>query len=172
MKLFEIPIYAFDKKGLQDRISRWKIDNFGTNPEFADSIKNERKQYEYNHIVGFIEIYLDNDNIFFRLYLPYIKCRSFTTINGQYMKDSSLKYRYRWCTSRKTFLEDHDVNGTHFNIYRLGNEEIVENLNNMMCIMRDCVYEYNQSYHIDDEAFNAIKNVVDFSKIYELDCER
>ena len=64
MKLFEIPIYAFDKKGLQDRISRWKIDNFGTNPEFADSIKNERKQYEYNHIVGFIEIYLDNDNIF------------------------------------------------------------------------------------------------------------
>ena len=69
MKLFEIPIYAFDKVELQDRIKKWKNRN-NFSDVLANSVNKAQKRYEYNHIVGFIEIGIERDDIYGKVYLP------------------------------------------------------------------------------------------------------
>lgn len=169
MKLFEIPIYAFDKKGLNERIDRWKTRNYKNASEFADSILTERKRYEYNHIVGFVKVEIVKIDIYIDLYLPWFLSRTPITIGGIYIDNSNFyKRRYIWHTSHKIFLEDMGVNGTHFNASNLNNKEIVSEIDGNMLIIRQCVFDYNKSYYIDDEAYRCVKDNIDYTAILEM----
>lgn len=67
------------------------MNNYPTNPAFADSIHYMQKNYEYNHIVGYIELGILSNDIYGHLYLPYIPIRTSTSINGQYLEPKDLK---------------------------------------------------------------------------------
>lgn len=131
MKIFEIPIYAFSKSTLQDRVKKWRIRNNWTSPYF-NYLKKDQKKYEYNHIVGFIEIGIDRSDIYGDLYLPCSKGELGVSLNGKLLDDSQLKHRYVWHTTRKVFLENYGVNGTHFRLADLSdNSEVVKELDGL-----------------------------------------
>lgn len=103
MKLFQIPIYAFEKNTLKQRILKWKMNNYPTNPAFADSIHYMQKNYEYNHIVGYIELGILSNDIYGHLYLPYIPIRT-STSNVYVMK---LEYNLFFCSKKKRNTYSH-----------------------------------------------------------------
>lgn len=166
MKIFEIPIYAFNRITFQKRVDEWRIRHHFNNREF-DYVKKNQKQYEYNHIVGFIQIWLDRDEILGDVYLPCTKSELGVTIDGHLLDDTKLKRRYVWYTTNKVFLIKQGVNGTHFRIAELhSNSEVVANLDSLMTQLIESVKEYNKLYYIDLEAFNAVKDNVDYLRIY------
>lgn len=167
MKIFEIPIYAFSKSVLQDRVKKWRIRNNWTSSKF-NFMKKHQKKYEYNHIVGFIEIGIDRSDIYGGLYLPCSKGELGVTINGKILDDSKLKHRYVWHTTRKVFLENQGVNGMHFYLGDLrDNPDVVKNLDRIMNQLKEIVLDYNKSYYIDLEAYNTIKGNIDYLNIYK-----
>lgn len=167
MKLFQIPIYAFDKNTLKQRILKWKMNNYPTNPAFADNIHYMQKNYEYNHIVGYIELGILSNDIYGHLYLPYIPIRTSTTINGQYLEPKDFKKRYIWNTKRKIFLERYDVNGSYVYMGKINNSEIIENLLYVFHLMQDVVNDHNKNFYIDDEAFQNTVGFVDYVGLYK-----
>lgn len=152
-KIFEIPVYALDKKTLSVRVEKVK-------QSLQDSMSpyllgKERQTYlevntypqriwDYNHIVGYISILIDHHDIIFNVHLP----------------TSAIK-RYYWHSKAKKFVYNIMANGTHFHI---SDYLTTEDIRLKTVEMLDDVIEKHipNTYFVDREAFDTINLCLDY----------
>lgn len=166
MKLFEIPIYAFSRTELKKRIKKWKKKY---NEKESEMLMNERKQYDYNHIVGFIVINYKDCDITGALYLPHLLSHFMVKGTEGVLEEDAYKRKYIWHSSRKTFIEKMDINGAGFFGDNLQNHEIVQIIDDLLAMIQESVYGYNKKYYIDYEVYNNTKNCIDYTNLFSID---
>ena len=151
MKLFEIPVYAFDKATLVLNVKnhaekiRASIKDKTPNELFIQAEEIETKDqrvYEYNHIVGFIVIIADETDIMIKVYI-------------------STKKRYHWKSRKKTFLRDSMANGLHFRHVDMNNDMIIEKLYKNVIVAS----KFFRNRFIDKESFLNIYDKLDYKII-------
>lgn len=153
-KIFEIPIYAFDEKELNKCIEKSRETFFKEYGyiEDKDSLEKAWKNHiypqnnwDYNHLVGFIKIYKNHDDIFLDLFLADIK-------------------RYIWNTMKKKFVTNQFMNGMHFRMTGLTNVEISKTIDELL---HDLI-EHNikrKNFYVDLDAYRNIKGMIDYQNI-------
>ena len=153
-KLFEIPIYAVDRNTLHTKYSN-----------AADKIKEDCKEcaaetiqrcidhetyphrmWDYNHIVGYIQILTKRQDVIFEVYLP---CE---------------KKRYYWKSKSKVFLYNIHANGTHFFVdKKRNNSEIQGQVAAMLNDVIKC--HIPKQYFVDTEAFLTLNRMIDYHSL-------
>ena len=155
-KLFEIPIYALSRETLKKRVAKkiepYQSDKYDqrTRQALINVAAGPASSWEYNHIVGYIQITYDMDQFtfYYELYMP-----------------SSLK-QYRWDSSKKTLLINRRVNGQHFYIEKMmGNQQIAEKVrHNLLDMIHDFIPD---KYYVDLTAFDSLNPYLDYRRIIE-----
>jgi hypothetical protein len=155
MKLYEIPIYAFTEKELRDRLEKYKEslhkDEFISNKDILDkAIELETFPYRFwshNHIVGYVDVFLENQDVVFEVYLP-----------------CPMIKRYRWLRKSKVLLRNILANGTHFCIKStMTNSDIANAILEMLnWIIKEHV---PKRFYVDRRSFDSIYNYVDYNEI-------
>lgn len=155
--LFEIPIYGLSPSALRKRFSARKKSieiecaNRNVDPTHArDILELETYPYrlwQYNHIIGYIRISIDGQDMNFDIYLPV----------GQ-------RERYRWVSSRKVFVYNVQANGTHF---YLGNMKTNDNIQQRLVEMLHEIIEYHipKRYYVDTAVFDSVHQHIDYMSI-------
>ena len=152
-KIFEIPIYAFDKDTLEKRVekSRKKFAEQYSwlNDKSIDQAWKRhvfpKNNWEYNHIVGVIKIYKKNVDIYIELFLA----------DGN---------RFRWNSSKKVFMKNQLLNGTHFGISNLDNKAIRERVDELLHSILVHNIE-NKNYYVDLDVYDNVKDMIDYLNI-------
>lgn len=162
IKLFDIPVYGLNKQVLKKRIDtiteRIKEDCRTRNaPEDTQLALIELQTYpmrnwEYNHIVGFIQISIDKQDILFSIYLPY-------EYEGHTPK-------YLWWAHKKHFVRESGISGLHFWLGNMKtNEEICKRTVEML---HGIISEHiPKRYFVDTQAFDAINNHIDYISLLQ-----
>lgn len=156
-KLFEIPVYAVNRKSLKVRTQELckKIKNEHSNNsethicDLADLMTYPYRLWDYNHIVGYIKISTNGRNILFDIFLP-----------------TPHKDRYHWRSGQKIFLYDISANGTHFYVNeRMSNEDIQARTAEMLqSVIKTHI---PKRYCADTEAFDFLNNKLDYIRVME-----
>lgn len=161
MKLFEIPVYAISKDALIKRVKAKKektIKKYDLSRDFDDKRIPQRiidletypqRLWNYNHIVGFITISIEEHDIVFDQYVPANKVE-----------------RYCWDSNKKIFLKDNELNGYHFpyNTLKTG-DEIRERIHDLFDEIADKIVD--KCFYVDREAFNQADSLIDYSRLLE-----
>ena len=159
MKLFEIPVYPFSQKELMNKVSsaRAKFEIRMQNPVHPQSEGHLKKVsamhfypcslWDYNHIIGFIVVSKDCEDIIIDQYIP--------------AQDIE---RYRWDSTKKKFLMNAQLSGNHFYIGNMKSgtqlrEELQAYLDSLITKIE------KQGYYVDREAFDAIDRFLDYDKL-------
>lgn len=154
VKLFEIPIYGLSSKTIDDRYQKY-CENFQKqHPDVVgehferciEHLTYPQRCWNYNHIVGYILIYFERNDIFYDVYLPY-QCD-----------------RYRWDSHKKTFIRNVFANGTHFRIDDPTNNEKIQNELAEMLDMTIRAHVPNRFY-VDREAFDNTYRFINYGEI-------
>lgn len=150
MKLFEIPVYAFSRDKLANKVKIREeefhyypyghIDDANALIPVSDTFP--KKLYDYNHVVGVIVILIDKYEVEAKLF-------------------KALYEKYYWKSGRKKFLVDMHINGAHLR-YSINN-------------IKDCIrYVYNiavscvdKPMFIDDECFTNLLDLIDWSGVVD-----
>ena len=157
MILHEIPIYALSKKELSKRYERFKesfqkscltIDD----ESFRKCIDLEtfpQRCWKHNHVVGYIDIHLDRQDIVFEIYLPHPKNK-----------------RYNWRRSRKIYMHNIMANSTHFYVdSKMCNNDIQTKITEMLdWIIKDHI---PSKYYVDRNAFDSVHSCIDYKSILD-----
>ena len=154
VKLFEIPIYGLSRETLHARYNKY-CDNFHQKYPNASIECSERcieletasqRCWEYNHIVGYILIYFEFNDIWFNVYLPK-QCD-----------------RYRWESCQKTFIRNIFANSTHFRIDDLSNNEAIQK---DLADMLDSTIKAHvpKRFYVDRETFDSTYKFINYSNI-------
>ena len=157
-KIFEIPIYALSRSKLQKRVknaeeaykkeylqSHLKPDN-NHYRECLRLLLYPQRLWDYNHIIGFVLIKSDGQDILFEEYLPY------KTVE-----------RYHWKVSTKHFVVNQMSPGMHFPIGEKPSQEIKENIQLFLNEFENRLKK--RGYVLDREAFDNIAPYIDFKKL-------
>ena len=155
LKLFEIPIYGVTKEKLKERVEKkiapYKYGKYDEKTQLAliELTSYPMSLWEYNHIVGYIQIIynVDQCTFFYELYMPKTKLS-----------------RYLWNSKRKHFVVNQGANGQHFYVIEsMSNHDISQRINSDLIAM---VHELipNQ-YYVDFTAFNNINCYLDYKSI-------
>ena len=157
-KLFEIPIYALSPLKLNDRVSK-HVSKLKSQLSHLDEetflhIKDietfPMRSWDYNHIVGYIQILMSNTDIVFKIFLPI-----------------PIPTRYDWRTKRKTRVRNICANGTHFYLgTSKNNDEIREAIKEMLNhVIKDHVPD---RFYVDREAFDTTNSHLDYISIKQI----
>ncbi len=158
IKLFEIPVYGITKEKLRSRVER-KIAPYKSG-EFSEDILRlliQKASYpmsawDYNHIVGGIQITYDFDQytVFYELFMPYEELS-----------------KYYWDSKRRHFITNQRINGQHFYITEsMDNSDIAEKINNdLLTLIREFIPD---RFYVDLTAFKNINDFIDYRKIMKL----
>lgn len=158
-KLFEIPIYALNvnklKKRVHDAKSRLnhKYKDYTTDSlrRCYDLISYPQRLWEYNHVVGYIQINFDKGVILFELFLP-----------------EPCIARYYWKSRKKIFLYNINVPGLDIYITeKMDNFKIRERLFARLDYVIDCVIgKYiPEGFFVDRQAFDQLNPIVDYVEL-------
>ena len=157
MKLFEIPVYAMEKKELNlkyHQCAQKMRAELADRPEETIQRCIEIQMYpqrlwDYNHIVGYIVISVTPQDVVFHIYLP-----------------TPHKERYVWSSGRKTFLCDISANGTHFYVSdKTENRDIQKRTAEMLNgVINDHI---PKRYFVDKEAFENLNGMIDYRTAME-----
>ncbi|MBR2869688.1 MAG: hypothetical protein IKB88_11590 [Clostridia bacterium] len=152
VKLFEIPIYALSKGSLSKRYNRTveKIKNKYPEADQESLSKTvefltyPQRLWEHNHVVGYIDIISEKQDIVFEIYLPYPKVE-----------------RYHWNSKNRIFLYNVMANGTRFYVDKnISNSEIQTKIFEMLdWIIKDLI---PKRYYVDRATFDAVNMHVDY----------
>ena len=159
MKLFEIPVYRFSQEVLKIKVSeaRMVFETRMQNPVHPQSEEYLKKGsamhffpcslWDYNHIIGFIVISKDCEDIIIDQYIP--------------AQDIE---RYRWDSTKKKFLMNAQLSGNHFYIGNMKSgsqlrEELQAHLNSLIAKIE------KQGQYVDREAFDAIDRFLDYDEL-------
>ena len=164
MKLFEIPVYALSKDMLMKRyeekrkhlVEKWDL--MGTQNGDEKRIKEiiylvtyPQYLWDYNHIVGFINIKYNSRDIAFEQFVP-----------------AKPIERYRWDNRKqKMFLMNNGLNGYHF--YYRGmrtGKDIQDRIHLMLDDITNRIKK-EKHYYVDREAFDQADRLIDYSKLLE-----
>lgn len=155
--VFHIPVYALSKnqhrQKYADVAAQIQTELSGKeNWVMQGSIALQtypQRLWEYNHIVGYIKISVTSQDVVFDVFLP-----------------TPQKQRYRWLSSRKTFLYDISANGTHFYVNdKMQNKDIQTRTSQML---NDVIKVHiPKRYYVDKSVFDNINEHVDYRAIME-----
>lgn len=154
-KIFEIPIYALSPLKLNDRvnkcISKLKSQLSHLDDDTFARIKDietfPMRSWDYNHIVGYIQVSMSRSDIVFEVFLPI-----------------PIPTRYDWRTKRKTRVQNICANGTHFYFASLKtNEDIRNSVEEMLDHV--IVDHVPDRFYVDREAFDNINAHLDYLNI-------
>lgn len=154
-KLFEIPIYAFNRKVLYKREEKVRQEVWngheGCPKENINAVAAAATYpaclWDYNHIVGFIRISVDTRDIMFDVFVP-----------------TPQRQRYLWWSKRKIFLYNSPVSGAHFHVNeKMTNESVQKRTAEMLQgVIKTHV---RKRYFVDTEAFYNLNEQIDYLKI-------
>lgn len=155
-KLFEIPIYALSRKELDKRIKKDRTAFITKNNHIPEDIAVDvfdnkftlyKRNWDYNHIVGYIQIFKQGNNLKLELYLI-VEPQS----------------KYYWKSNRKKFLRKQFTNGC--NIYLGQYENNIQVSKKLDCLLNDLKKNYIPSrYYIDTETYDNTKEYIDYKGI-------
>lgn len=155
-KLFEIPIYALSRKELDKRIKKDRTAFITKNNHIPEDIAVDvfdnkftlyKRNWDYNHIVGYIQIFKQENNLKLELYLIV-----------------EPKSKYYWKSNRKKFLRKQFTNGC--NIYLGQYENNIQVSKQLDCLLNDLKKNYIPSrYYIDTETYDNTKEYIDYKGI-------
>lgn len=157
VKLFEIPVYAMSRKNLSKRYcvfrKRLQDKQIPCSEEHMNGLVElmtyPYRLWDYNHIIGYIQISIDRRDVLFDIFLPMPN-----------------KERYRWRSERKIFLYNILANGTHFYVSdQMRNEDIQVRTAEML---REVIETHiPKRYCVDTEAFDHLNNKLDYISVIE-----
>ena len=153
-KLFEIPIYSMNEnkffikweKHFEEKWNKFKY--YNPNIDKNDYIENLKEfvrpqlTWQYNQIVGYIEIYYNFQDIYFQVYYP---------------KVSKIVFN----SKQKHFIKGEIQVGYHFNINPFKtNKEVIEEIDRWLkMIKRD---DIPNGRYLDLELYNLYKDKIDY----------
>lgn len=156
-KLFEIPVYALSPTKLNLQVNKRigklkKLLACSSSENIARVIDIETipmRNWDYNHIIGYIRITASKTDIIFDVYMPL-----------------PFPKRYVWSTTRKFYVENICSNGTR--IY-MGNFKTNEDIRNSVSNMLEQVIADHipLRYHVDREAFDTINENLDYLTMFQ-----
>lgn len=159
-KLFEIPIYALSRSTLEKRVNYAEASFEKEYLKTNDNVDNEHFQkclqlaffpkqlWDYNHIIGYIVIKTDEQDVLLEEYLPYKELE-----------------RYHWDAEKKHFVVNQMSPGMHFSIGEKPSQEIKENIQLFLNEFENRLKK--RGYVLDREAFDNIAPYIDFKKLVE-----
>ena len=156
-KIFEIPLYAIDEKELKKRVAQYLKKNnefYNCTETNEEIIKNTvlreiypKNVWNYNHIIGYIVVYIKKNEIIFQRYSPYKEVK-----------------RYVWNTDRKKYLCDSLLNGARIPISKtMTNGEISDRISCFIDRIAGDVLNRNQV--MDKSAFVNIYKYIDYRQL-------
>lgn len=151
--IYEVPIYSMSQKEFQHRWENWKkkcyirSEEMGHTREETENIVKSimqgqypRNVWKYNQIVGFVEIAVSSRDIAFYVH-------------------KTLDKRIRATGNTKHYIQDMWINGLHFPIHNMTNEEIVIEIDRFLdAIQKDL----SNPLYLCRDVYNNIKNNIDF----------
>ena len=154
VKLFEIPIYGLSRKTLGARYKKYCDNFYRKYPDASvesseiciELEKGSQRCWDYNHIVGYILIYFELNDICFNVYLPK-QCD-----------------RYRWGSCQKTFIRNIFANSTHFRINDLSNNEAIQKEIADMLDSTISAHVPNR-FFVDRETFDNTYKFINYSEM-------
>ena len=151
-KLFEIPVYALTEEELVKRVNRYKDRLFkneyavtSVNYDLLKAICKGLHLWKYNHIVGYIVVIKEGNDIVFELYKT--ECQ-----------------KYYWSSSVKKAIYNNMITGYHFRLTDgITNDDIIEKI---LDYCRDIKERFfgNVAY-LDTELFDLYSNCIDFKEV-------
>ena len=137
MKLFEIPVYALSRNELKKRVEKYESKFYDNNIRkmIMNNVIYPKSVWDYNHIVGFIVICYQNQDIFLKWY---------TDLRAK---------KYHWNSNRKNFFQNYFIHGYRYNTEKYSKIEIIKKL-------REGIDEIaaERGYYVDLEAFDNMIN--------------
>lgn len=157
IKLFDIPIYSMTKKTFH---KKWDEMFESQREKYASkSSKEEQQKYveqlkdfvrpqltwEYNQIVGYVQVYFEMSDICFKIYYPKLK-------------------RCVFDSKQKHFVQDLNILGYHFHFDdRNTNQDVVKQIDEWINIIKK--NDIPKSRYLDLELYNFYKNKIDYLKL-------
>lgn len=163
MNLFEIPVYALSPEQLETYVAKrtQTITDECACKQCPDQIIRQaiyretfpQRSWAYNHIVGYIRISIEHNDVIFRAY--------------ESVKDVT---HYRWTTDRKWLLRDSLATGYHFRLATdMTTEKIRERIHDYL---DDISWRYTaKGLYVDREAFDMADKVMDYAGLKEMEME-
>ena len=119
MKLAEVPVYALSRETFNSKVEARRKLHFekhgiGASEFSFETEYGKSRYYDYNHIIGYVVVLKERDDILFKLYKTDIQ-------------------RYHWDSRRKHCFDNVMITGYHFPIINnMSNEETRNRINRMM----------------------------------------
>ena len=157
IKIFEIPIYAISPSKLKIRVYKYisklkkLLANLDTDmsTRVIDIQTFPMRNWDYNHIIGYINIAISKSDILFNVFMPLPTPK-----------------RYVWTTSKKIHVQNMCTNGTHLYLGLLkDNEEVREEVANMLSHVID--EHISARYYVDRAAFDIVNEHLDYMSIIQ-----
>lgn len=144
--LFELPIYGINESKLKQKVEEFSS-RFPAIVRDACMTIYPQRTWRYNHIVGYIRIYIAKNDCWFDLYLP---------VNME---------KYRWDGFRKVVLCRSYVSDSHFRL------DVIDS-NEMFTEMVESKLDYLESilrktWYLDKRTYNSLNDKIDYMKIIE-----
>ena len=152
-KLFEIPVYSTSperfKKCLKSELDEQTITiEDTTKKNIQERLKNAYYpicKWEYNEIIGYIQIFIEHNDIVFEVY-------------------SSSKRRIQLLSSQKPRIKPEYINGCHFRVDdSFTNDNIANKIIEWLKFVKK--EHIHKKQFIDSEAFNVLVHHVDYRAI-------
>ena len=159
-KLFDIPIYAIQKDVLDKRVNIKKekyIENYykhnlqrddNTLKKSLELITYPMCLWEYNHIIGYLQINVNSQDVIFELYLP--------------MESPK---RYYWNSKKKDFIVNQMSPNNHFYIGNKSSEDIRNWITDY--VEELCKRMKKRGYYVDLSAFDTVNKYIDYRSLIE-----
>lgn len=145
IKLFDIPIYSMKCEGFYEKWDNYFEKGHCKYGVSIDRLKDSvRPQltWEYNQIIGYVQVYFELSDICFKIYYPKIK-------------------RCVFNSKQKHFVQDQMILGYHFHIdARDANQDIVKQIDDWIEIIKK--NDIPKSRYLDLELYNLYKNKIDY----------
>lgn len=162
-RIIEIPIYALDEKTL---FKRYTVAEEKCRKELIDTIDATEEQirrcleieyypqrlWQYNHIVGYILIAIDSDDLLMNVYKI----------------EQAEKTHYFFSSHVKQFLVDVSPGGYHINLYKAtSNEEIRQIVAKWIQSACNDTNLIPKRWFVDRDKFDLVNPHLDYLGIYE-----
>lgn len=158
--IYQIPIYSMPKKEFEHRWDKWKNKWYKRSRQMGNSIEEAdqvitnvmqlqypRNVWEYNQIVGFVEIFINSTDIVFNI-------------------QKTLDTRIRAVGKTKHYIQNMKTNGMHFPITNMANEEIVTEIDSYLDSIEK---DLTRPFCLNRDTYNNLKNHIDFNGVKEQD---
>ena len=157
VKLFDIPIYSMSKKIFYKKwdnffesekkkfFSTCSLEQQNNHIEISKNVIRKQLTWEYNQIIGYIQVYFEMSDICFKIFYPDIQ-------------------RCVFDSKQKHFVQDLNILGYHFHFDdRNTNQDVVKQIDEWINIIKK--NDIPKSRYLDLELYNFYKNKIDYLKL-------